>query len=52
MASVPLLPNVVKPLKDAVCAAKETVGQVVHKVREITVLPSKMRLSYHDFPHF
>jgi len=31
------LPNVVKLLKDAACAAKETVGRVVHKVREITV---------------
>lgn len=30
MASVPMLPNVVNPLKDAACAAKETVGQVVH----------------------
>lgn len=37
MASVPLLPNVVKPLKDAARAAKATMGQVIHKVKGLTV---------------
>jgi transposase len=37
MSSVPLLPNVVKPLKDAARAAKGTMRQVVHKVKEVTI---------------
>lgn len=40
MASVPLLSNVVKPLEGAARAAKEAVGQVIHKVSEVTVSPT------------
>jgi transposase len=37
MANVPLLPVVVKPLKDAARAVKETMGQVTYKIKEMTV---------------
>ena len=37
MANVLLLPDFVKPLKEAARAAKETMGQVIHKVKEVTV---------------
>ena len=37
MSSVPLLPEVVKPLKDAARAATGRVGQIIYKITEVTL---------------
>lgn len=37
MSTIPLLPVFVKPIKDAARAARDRVGQMVEKVKEVTV---------------